>query len=88
MKPENQASTISSGYDSNLTASQNKTQHSLEEDNKIHSLFNVSSKMPSIQLKIYRCKKAAKCDTLLREITLNKIGPTDEPDVGISKRGF
>ena len=44
--------------------------------------------MPSIQLKIYRCKKAAKCDTLLREITLNKIGPTDEPDVGISKLGF
>ena len=44
--------------------------------------------MPNIQLKIYRCKKAAKCDTLISEITLTKIGPTDEPDVGISKRGF
>lgn len=50
-KPKNQASTRWREYASNSAARQTKTQHSWEEDNKILSLSDVSSKAFRVQFK-------------------------------------
>lgn len=68
----------SSGYTSNLPA---RTKHNILQRKTIKQTFQCI-----IQNVHYTIKKYI--DMQSREIIVNKIGPTDEPDVGFSKQEF